>query len=652
MTHGRCVEFLALPSVTPTVRIQSKFMSLQTNHNTTTTSLQRELDSLRQENQKIKVQLRELEMGNDDLERNERVVASSLSDVEAKYARALEEKILLEHELLDKAHIEEECQRLKDELRGTFHVFWSSQTSQSLADSNAEVSVLRDQLAAAQARARARASSLALNSAPSRTSSEGSFLAPHVSKPSDDDLLHTQPPADLELPDFPQPDTPLSVRDAPRPSTSSADSESGQSILLQRAGFSLPRHKITSSQTPTSLSRSTTLPSIHTSSRMLPRTTVNRSPSNASGSSTTPTVSSTVTTSSKSRGVQMVSEMRAKVKNLEQKIHTRVPRLRMGSMSRPSPPVTTAPTSNSKSSNLSSAGSSQSIKSPDERSRPSLLLGRRIADTDENKQTPAGNSSGWVLIMEDSPSPTKPKDRDHRRASSPPSAINFPGFASVVNSSQSGSVGTQDMPSQISQPSGLRRPQSRLSTSTEGRSSVSTTATVSSIPTPVSRPATPTFIPLPSSGLYPHPSTAGATGLKRPSGPSFGFKRSSLGSAAGDSPSSGSLSDSGIPHRDRVLSTSASYVGASPTSSTLPHKDSPSGKPLSIITPHSNITVRNHSKLPTPTTTPLSQTRIGRPNFGMSGRRSAGADLSDAENNRFLDARDKGRPRSGSSARH
>jgi len=101
-------------------------MSLQTNHNTTTTSLQRELDSLRQENQKIKVQLRELEMGNDDLERNERAVASSLSDVEAKYARALEEKILLEHELLDKAHVEEECQRLKDELRGMLlHDSWS-----------------------------------------------------------------------------------------------------------------------------------------------------------------------------------------------------------------------------------------------------------------------------------------------------------------------------------------------------------------------------------------------------------------------------------------------------------------------------------------------------------------------------------------------
>ncbi len=93
-------------------------MSLQTNHNTTTTSLQRELDKLRQDHQQIKVQLRELEMGNDDLERTERAVSSSLADIEAKYSRALEEKILLEHELLDKANLEEQCQRFKDELRG------------------------------------------------------------------------------------------------------------------------------------------------------------------------------------------------------------------------------------------------------------------------------------------------------------------------------------------------------------------------------------------------------------------------------------------------------------------------------------------------------------------------------------------------------
>lgn len=519
-----------------------------------------------------------------------------------------------------------------------------------MADSNAEVSVLRDQLAAAQARASKKAPG---PSALASTPSVDSSVVPNASRSLDDDLLHTQPPPGLELPDSIPETEPLPFPEAPRPSTSSADSESGQSVLLQRAGFSLSRYKTTSLQTPTSLTRSTTLPSLSTPSRILPRTTANRSASQGIGSSTASTTasSSSATTTSKNRGVQMVSEMRAKVKNLEQKIHTRVPRLRMGSTSRPNIPAITVPTSTSKSTSLSSAGSGQSmhIKSPDERTRSSLL-GRHAAENDESKRTPAGNSSGWVLIMEDSPSPTKPKDRDHRRISSPSPATGSHAFASLTSPTQSGSSGTPDVPSQNAQPSGLKRPQSRLSTSTEGRSSVSTTATVSSIPTPTSRPATPTFIPLPSAGLYAHPSTAGATGLKRPNGPNFGgayFKRSSLGSNTGESPiNTGFISDSGIPRRE--LSSPASFTAGSPTaSSTPPRRESPSGKPLSQI-PHSNVTVRSHSKLPAPTVpSSLSQSRIRRPSFGLSGRRSAGGEVSDAES-RFLDARDKNRPRSGS----
>lgn len=95
-------------------------MHLQTTHNSTTSSLQRELDTLRQEHQRTKVQLRELEMGNDDLERNERAISTSLADAEQKYSRTLEEKILLEEELFQKANVEQECQRLKDELRGEY----------------------------------------------------------------------------------------------------------------------------------------------------------------------------------------------------------------------------------------------------------------------------------------------------------------------------------------------------------------------------------------------------------------------------------------------------------------------------------------------------------------------------------------------------
>jgi nuclear distribution protein NudE len=43
---------------------------------------------------------------------------SSLLDLESKYNRAIEEKTLLEQEVIQKQELDEECQRLKDELRG------------------------------------------------------------------------------------------------------------------------------------------------------------------------------------------------------------------------------------------------------------------------------------------------------------------------------------------------------------------------------------------------------------------------------------------------------------------------------------------------------------------------------------------------------
>jgi len=46
------------------------------------------------------------------------MVSSSLQDVESRYNRAIEDKTMLEQELIGKQHLEEESQRLKDEIRG------------------------------------------------------------------------------------------------------------------------------------------------------------------------------------------------------------------------------------------------------------------------------------------------------------------------------------------------------------------------------------------------------------------------------------------------------------------------------------------------------------------------------------------------------
>ncbi|CDO76621.1 hypothetical protein BN946_scf184868.g35 [Trametes cinnabarina] len=545
---------------------KSKFMHLQTTHNTTTTSLQRELDKLRQDHQKLKVQLRELEMGNDDLERSERAISSSLADVEQKYARVLEEKILLEHELLDKANMEEECQRMRDELR----------------DANEEIAILKDQLATAQQRANSISSTSVESSAPSSLS----IATPSLS---DEDLLKVPAPPNLSLADLTSPpETPAKDLPAPISIVSPRPTKGGEpstpTSMLQRAGFHPPRSNLS---TPSSLARSATHPGLSASPSRLPppRTPVPRPPASRAMSALSASTASTSTvvppTASRSKGVQMVSEMRARVKVLEQKIHTRVPRLRMGSVTNraaanamPPPPVPAKPSSSPAHSTASSSRSA----SHEERLNPVVPSSRRLSiDSDGDfKRTPGADTSGWVLIMDDSPSPVKDKEKERRRPSSPTAPSSF---RSVDSPSSNGS--NSRAPSALSQsvmPTGIRRPQSRLSVSTEGRSSVSTnatTSTTSSIPTPSSRPSTPTFLPVPSASLY------SGGGLKRSTGPGTGAygqpKRSSLG-ASTNSP--------GL---------------HSPTLST-----------------HSNVTVRP-PKLPAPSV--LSQSRIGKP---TSGRRSGG----------------------------
>ncbi|CCL98979.1 uncharacterized protein FIBRA_00987 [Fibroporia radiculosa] len=576
---------------------KSKFMSLQTTHNTTTTSLQRELDTLRADHQKIRIQLRELEMGNDDLERNERAISSSLADVEGKYARALEEKILLEHELLDKANVEEESQRLRDELR----------------DANEEITIMKDQLAAAQSRP-----VVTTDTGSSAPSSVRSSTATSVSE---DNLLGVLTPPDLCLSDLSPgaeslPKIP-SLYATPRAIKSPSTPATGQSNLFKRSGYHPIRSALATppNTASPSLSRSSTVPSFSSTPTRLPpktpvsRPTANRNASTTSSSSVAGVVPVTV---SKSKGVQMVSEMRARVKVLEQKIHTRVPRLRMGSVTNRAsanamlPPPPPPPKAGPSSAAASPAPSTSSMRSVNDERTSNMKPRRQSIDSEgEHKRTPVGDSSGWVLIMEDSPSPVRDKDKERRRTSSPSAPSAFRPIGSAPHESPSAIPRAPSALSQSIMPSGSHRPQSRLSVSTEGRSSVSTnatTSTTSSIPTPSSRPSTPTFLPIPTYG-------GAATGLKLSTGPSVSYsqlKRSSLGNGSTRSPAT----------------------------------SSPNSLPPA---PHSNVTVRLPSKIAVPGS--LSQSRIGRP--VMSGRRSVGESPADI----FLDVNGKGVTRDASRAR-
>ena len=90
--------------------------------------MQKEIDALREAQKLIQSRLREMEMSNDDMERNDRylcsreaannrVVKSSLEDIQTKYDKATEEVALLQAELASAETLRIENQRLKDELR-------------------------------------------------------------------------------------------------------------------------------------------------------------------------------------------------------------------------------------------------------------------------------------------------------------------------------------------------------------------------------------------------------------------------------------------------------------------------------------------------------------------------------------------------------
>ncbi|KAF8349961.1 hypothetical protein F5887DRAFT_408251 [Amanita rubescens] len=519
---------------------KSKFLNLQTTHNTTTTSLQRELDKLRQEHQQIKVQLRELELGNDDLERNERAVSSSLADMEAKYSRALEEKILLEHELLEKAKLEEENQRLKDELR----------------DANDEISILRDQ-------------AVSLNSAVSKASfHQPSGTFPQISQSSSEDLLRTSPPPDLQS--SPANDSDPSLENTAKITSSGPGPTQSQSKIAP----------------PIGRVRSTTAASLY-SAIAIPKVSAPRlATRNISTTSTT----STTSTASKNKGVQMVSEMRARVKNLEQKLQTRVPRLRMGSITNrthtnnsASTPMEGIPIRSPSSSSYTSSKVSTAKTSWESLiQRHSTESKQSFDDEAETSKRPLGDTSGWVLIMEESPVRVKNEEKERRRTSSPSAPSAYRGSSHDSSNLNETSVGRS------ATTSGVRRPSSRLSGSTLSTSSF--------LPTPTSRPATPSFLLSPSASSSSH-----HIGI--------GFRRSTNPNTP--NPYS---SKSSIPHSSDTLRSA--IPSPSPNFAQLSSEDE---KALPML-PAPNFAGRT-SKLPTISASPSpSQGRIGR----LNGRRSTG----------------------------
>ncbi|KAI9889082.1 MAG: NADH:ubiquinone oxidoreductase [Vezdaea aestivalis] len=99
---------------------KAKCKQSKTEANSAQNLLQKEITTLRDTTRNLQLKLRDIEVANDDFERQARNTSSSLEDVESKYTVALERSILLETEIQagdqERESLRIESQRLRDEL--------------------------------------------------------------------------------------------------------------------------------------------------------------------------------------------------------------------------------------------------------------------------------------------------------------------------------------------------------------------------------------------------------------------------------------------------------------------------------------------------------------------------------------------------------
>lgn len=100
---------------------QKKISTFESDYNTLETTF----DKLKAEHENLREYSRIVEQKNDDLERSNRVVSATVTDLEAMLNQAYEKNEFLELEVEDKESLSVKHQRVLDELRGEYDSFYS-----------------------------------------------------------------------------------------------------------------------------------------------------------------------------------------------------------------------------------------------------------------------------------------------------------------------------------------------------------------------------------------------------------------------------------------------------------------------------------------------------------------------------------------------
>ncbi|KJZ76421.1 Nuclear distribution protein nudE-like 1 [Hirsutella minnesotensis 3608] len=97
-----------------------KYKESKTEASVAQTALEKEITTLRDSNRSMQLKLRDIEVANDDFERQARSTTSSLEDMESKYNQAIERNVLMEEEIKtgeqERENLRIESQRLREEL--------------------------------------------------------------------------------------------------------------------------------------------------------------------------------------------------------------------------------------------------------------------------------------------------------------------------------------------------------------------------------------------------------------------------------------------------------------------------------------------------------------------------------------------------------
>jgi hypothetical protein len=103
-----------------TAALQRKYKESKAEANAAQNALEKEITTLRDTNRTLQLQLRDIEVANDDFERQARNTTSSLADLDSKYSQAIERAVMLEEEMKigeqERENLRVEAQRLREEL--------------------------------------------------------------------------------------------------------------------------------------------------------------------------------------------------------------------------------------------------------------------------------------------------------------------------------------------------------------------------------------------------------------------------------------------------------------------------------------------------------------------------------------------------------